>query len=52
MQGNLRDIKEEWVTLALAGEEKPHLSSHKGNDETPGPVVEERRISTRPVLKT
>ena len=51
MHGSLRDIREAWVTLALESEEKPHLSCHKCNDETPGPVVEESRVSARRVLQ-
>ena len=44
LQGSIRDIREAWVSLFLSGKEKPHLSRHKGNYETPGPAVEESRV--------
>ena len=51
IQGSLRDIREPWVTRTLAGEEKSHLSRHKGNDETPGTIVEAIRVSARRVFQ-
>ena len=51
MQGSLRYIREAWVTIALAGEEKPHLSCHKGNVKTPEPVVKESRVFARRVFQ-